>query len=186
MLALVGGKGAGYKRKYDYVALLEFSLVKVLGDLGWSIDPIREFMADLRADNIIRSWGQNFSDHKQYLGSLIAWWRDRLVQTEKWFEGRADQEPTDLMIVDFALEFLKKYPPDKDPEVTLLCVRTSPVRPHDTRWNFEIVPQGAEIAAIKYLECLGRKGIGHLAIDLTRIKKSLDQKILQLEEKEEA
>jgi DNA-binding transcriptional MerR regulator len=53
--------GAGYKRQYDYISLLELSLYKTLSELGLTINPIKNLLWDLRSKEVIKKWVMGFS-----------------------------------------------------------------------------------------------------------------------------
>jgi DNA-binding transcriptional MerR regulator len=59
----IEARGAGHRRAYDYVNLLEFGLVKHLLDLGLGIETVKRMLDELRQEGMLRAWAGEFLDY---------------------------------------------------------------------------------------------------------------------------
>ncbi len=75
--------GAGTKRNYDYINLLEFGLCKVLFSMGTGVQTIKKILSELRQEKVIRDWAENFS---AYYKMVFEENKDHYLRIKKDFE----------------------------------------------------------------------------------------------------
>lgn len=59
----VDASGAGSKREYDYVNLLEFGLIESLFDIGFGIHLVKKIVLDLREAGDLREWAEDWDNY---------------------------------------------------------------------------------------------------------------------------
>jgi len=101
VIPVIDASGAGSKREYSYVNLLEFGLIEYLFDIGLQIQMVKKIVVDLRGDGDFEKWATNFDDYF-------------LNVAEKYVVWVKDQEGKNKMFGTIRL-----YDPDntKDPNV---------------------------------------------------------------------
>lgn len=101
--------GAGTKRGYDYINLLEFGLCKKLFVLGFGFRAVKKIINDLRNRGLIKDWAYDFIDyhrkehkrHKDYIDE---------VKKKERLKGNIDRVK---ILEDFEAKFVPKpYRPD--------------------------------------------------------------------------
>jgi DNA-binding transcriptional MerR regulator len=101
VVPVVDASGAGSKREYSYINLLQFGLIEYLFDIGMQIQMVKKIITHLREDGDFERWATNFDDYF-------------LRAAEKYVAWAKDQERKNVMFSSHLL-----YDPDKtrDPNI---------------------------------------------------------------------
>ena len=165
--------GAGTKRGYDYVNLLEFGLCKILFSMGTGFRGVKKIIADLREMDVLRSWSKNFQDYyeavaKQYRLAYMRW----ITKNPGMIEKIKKDETMKSFFNQFEKIMLTPHKPDH-PIGVLIYFFTEDGKPnvHIIPWEMDYV---ANLSLIK--EELG-KSMGSIFIDIGKIKEAIDKNL---------
>jgi len=99
-------RGAGSKREYSYLNLLELALCQHLTDIGLGVYPIKQILANLREKGDLKNWAENFDEFFRPWAKMVKEDIDAArkgeASTSIWFTHKKmkvfsdPQEPTDL------------------------------------------------------------------------------------------
>jgi DNA-binding transcriptional MerR regulator len=154
--------GAGTKRGYDYINLLEFGLCKTLFKIGLGFRAVKKFLEDLRNDGTIKDWA---NDWRSYYRQLIKYVK------KHWSEEFKNETPEGMQkrIEEMSI-FLETYEPQK-PEGVIAYFAGSASK----TW---IIPLG--VAYTLDLNAL-KEGFSEsdncLLINLGKIRANIDEKL---------
>jgi hypothetical protein len=80
----VGASGAGSKREYDYVNLLEFGLVEALFDLGQVLHQVKRIVTELREAGDFREWAEDWDGYfSKQAKRLLDWYNQQKHQSSR-------------------------------------------------------------------------------------------------------
>src|SRR4030042_2311707 len=78
-------KGAGSKRLYSYLNLLDFSLAEILFNMELGIHLVKRILSDLKREGILELWAENFEGHFTRLAKEYSQWaKDGMNQRDGW------------------------------------------------------------------------------------------------------
>jgi len=69
-------EGAGSRRLYNYLNLIELALAESLFNMHFGIHLVKKILTDLREDGMIRLWAEDFDSHFERLAKDFKEWYD--------------------------------------------------------------------------------------------------------------
>lgn len=161
--------GAGSKRGYDYINLLEFGFCAKLFILGFGFRAVRKIISDLRNRGLIKDWASDFTNyhrevykrHKDHINKLIK---------EERLKGNIDRVK---ILEDLEIKYNQK-PHKPDASVGILTYFFS----GDMGEYLEIIPWDMSyILNLNIIKQSFENSDCGLLINIGKIKKKIDNKI---------
>jgi len=161
--------GAGVKREYDYVNLLEIYLCRHLLLMGFGIQHIKNTLNNLRYNGNMREWANNFGDY--YLTEFNKTKKLLKNQIVKLTKEKGSKDTLDILKKIFKNYDLPRIP---DKPVGLLMIFYS----YQECENHILVPWNMNYALnLNYIQESFNDSVASVTIDLGKIKSSLDAKL---------
>ena len=172
ILAFKESMGAGTKRGYDYINLLEFGLCAKLFILGFGFRAVRKIINDLRNRGLIKDWACDFTN---YYRELYKRQKDAINETikEERLKGKIDSVKT---LEDLKAKFFQKpYKPDaSNASVGILTYFFS----GDMGEYLEIIAWNmSDVLNLNIIKQSFENSDCGLLINIGKIKKRIDNKI---------
>lgn len=161
--------GAGTKRGYDYINLLEFGLCTHMFILGFGFRAVKNIVNDLRNRGLIKEWASDFTNyhrevykrHKDHMHELIK---------EERLKGKIDSAK---FLEDLETKYNQK-PYKSDTSVGILAYFFSGATGESSEIIAWDMPDALNLNIIK--QKFGNSDCG-LLIDIGKIKKKIDNKL---------
>ncbi len=94
VIPVVDASGAGSKREYNYLNLLEFGLIEYLFDIGMQIQMVKKIVVHLREDGDFEKWATNFDDYfLKVAEKYVAWINDQEKKSKYFAKMRHLYDP---------------------------------------------------------------------------------------------
>ena len=183
VVPVVDASGAGSRRQYSYINLLEFGLVEHLFDIGLSIHLIKRILNDLRRDGHLDAWAGNFDDFFKKAAKKLIYWAKDQYKKNKYYSGYMSmyKDGTNRTI------FLKDINPENPEHLKLVEEQLKPPKPlgilayrfkEDGSTEMKIVPLIEEdTLGILFLNEYAYQSKGVLIVNIGRIREKLDKRI---------
>jgi len=181
VIPVVDSSGAGSRRVYSYLNLLEFALSASLFSMDLSIHLVKRILTDLRKDDDIRAWAEDYDNYFLKAAKRhISWVKEQKKKNRHWgtfLFNDGTGEPINLWEMDIesteVLNLVKKRLKPKIPTGILVYGFKK-----DGSNKKNIVPWGIEnsLATIfLHEDVYTSKGL--IVVNLGEIKKGLDKKL---------
>jgi hypothetical protein len=174
VIPVIDASGAGSKREYSYINLLEFGLIENLFDIGLGIQLVKKIVVALREDGDFKEWAEDFDSYFLKAAEKYISWIEKQQKRHKsaigsLFDPNNTKDPN---IIKNALKPQKPYGIlfytfTKDGYNKKRIVPWEIVIPWDDS-NFLAVP-------FLYEDIVTSKGM--ITVNLGRIKEDIDKKI---------
>lgn len=168
IVAFEESTGAGTKRGYNYVNLLEFGLCKKAFSLGIGFRAVKKMLVDLRKNGTIRDWSSNFKAYHKEVFERHRAHLDELIEKEALKSSSKDMG---VMLEIRSLHMQEPYKIDRSKGVLAYFYGDEKNEAFVIPWEMEYV---TNLNMIK--EAFEKNGAGFL-IDLGKIKEKIDTKI---------
>ena len=77
VIPVIDASGAGSKREYSYINLLEFGLIENLFDMGLPIQLIKKIVMALREDDDFKEWAEDFDSYFLKVAEKVISWQEK-------------------------------------------------------------------------------------------------------------
>ena len=181
VVPVVDASGAGSRRQYSYINLLEFGLIENLFDIGLSIHLIKRILKDLRRDDNLDAWAENFDDFFKKAAKKLIYWAKDQYKKNKYYSGHMYKDGVNNTI------FLKDINPEDPEHVKLVEEQLKPPKPlgilayrfkEDGSTEIKIVPLFEEdTLGTLFLNEYAYQSKGVIIINIGRIKEKVDKRI---------
>jgi DNA-binding transcriptional MerR regulator len=179
----VEASGAGSKRQYSYLNLLEFGLIGNLFDIGFGIHLVKRILVDLRKDGDIKAWAEGHDSYfLKVARSYLSWvnkqqektgWATAHLLNDDVYKLKENIDPENMEQVNRVKDKLRSE--NKNTAILFYCFK------EDGSRKKNIVPWGKEdmLATIFLQEDIyTSKGI--IILNLGKIKEEIDKKIEEM------
>lgn len=175
VIPVVDASGAGSKREYSYINLLEFGLIENLFDMGLGIQLVKKIVVDLRKDGDFKEWAEDFDSYFLKSAEKYVAWVKEQEEKNKMFGTHLLYDPDNTKDPNIIKNALKPknqygilfYTFKKDGYNKKRIVPWEIVVSYDTR-NFLAAP-------FLFEDIVTSKGM--ITVNLGGIKEEIDKKI---------
>lgn len=177
----IDSSGAGSRRKYTYVNVIEFAFVENLIELGLGIHLVKRILTDLRNSGGIHDWVEDWDTYWLKAAKEHIQWLKRQHKANKWFRTILLNDGTNKVID------AKDINPNSPQDLDIIQDRLKPPKPSgilaysfkkDGSTEMRIIPWGEEnTLATLFLHDYSYQGKGLLIVNLGSIKAEVDSKI---------
>jgi len=181
VVPVVDASGAGSRRQYSYANLLEFGLVENLFDIGLGIHLIKRMLKDLRKDDNLDAWAEDWDSYWLETAKKHIQWLKEQQKKNKHFGTYLFNDGTNNPIK------AKDINPDDPKDIKLIEERLKPPKPagilaygfkEDGSTEMKILPWDEEnTLGTLFLHEYAYRNKGILIINLGRIKEKVDKRI---------
>ena len=182
IVPMVDASGAGSRRQYSYTNLLEFGLVENLFDMGLGIHLIKKILKDLRRDDNLDAWAENFDDYFIKAAKKLIYWAKDQHEKSKDFSGYLFRDGINNPIL------VKDINPEDPKDIKLIKERLKPPKPvgilvygikkdGSTEMKIAIPWNEEDTLATLFLNEYIHQSKAVLIVNMGRIKERIDKSI---------